>query len=202
MTSHGKTAKQNTTEAPRSSRGKQTPGPGNHGEPNACGTPVCPHTLRLCSGVTLNAPHRDRAPRWEDRLKRAVANRRIFPYLVVMTAGLAVLAGFVVTLIDRKDFPNLGVGIWWAIVTLGTVGYGDVVPHTAWGRVVGSVVIVFGVTFVSFLVAIVTSYFIAAEEEEKAEAERERRTKEVLEDREILNRIEQRLTAIEAKLGD
>jgi voltage-gated potassium channel len=165
-------------------------------------TPVCPHTLRLCSGVTLNAPHRDRAPRWEDGLKRAVANRRIFPYLVVMTAGLAVLAGFVVTLIDRKDFPNFGVGIWWAIVTLGTVGYGDVVPHTAWGRVVGSVVIVFGVTFVSFLVAIVTSYFIAAEEEEKAEAERERRTKEVLEDREILNRIEQRLTAIEAKLGD
>jgi hypothetical protein len=48
----------------------------------------------------------------------------------------------------------------------------------------------------------VTSYFISAEEEEKAEVEREQRTKEVLEDREILNRIEQRLTAIEAKLGD
>ena len=119
-----------------------------------------------------------------------------------MTASLAVLAGFVVTVIDRRDFPNLGIGIWWAIVTLGTVGYGDVVPHTGWGRVVGSVVIVFGVTFVSFLVAIVTSYFISAEEEEKAEAEREERTKEVLEDREILNRIERRLAAIEAKLGD
>ena len=63
-------------------------------------------------------------------------------------------------------------------------------------------VIVFGVTFVSFLVAIVTSYFISAEEEEKAEAEREERTKEVLEDREILDRIERRLAAIEAKLGD
>lgn len=152
--------------------------------------------------MSSDAPHRYRAPRWEDRLKRAVANRRIFPYLVLMTASLAVLAGFVVTLIDRKDFPNLGIGIWWAIVTLGTVGYGDVVPHTGWGRVVGSVVIVFGVTFVSFLVAIVTSYFISAEEEEKAEAEREERTKEVLEDREILNRIERRLAAIEAKLGD
>jgi voltage-gated potassium channel Kch len=119
-----------------------------------------------------------------------------------MTAGLGVLAGFVVTIIDRKDFPDLGTGVWWAIVTLGTVGYGDVVPHTGWGRVVGSIVIVVGVTFVSFLVAIVTSYFISAEEEEKAEAERVQRAMELVEGREILNRIEQRLIAIEARLGN
>ena len=62
-------------------------------------------------------------------------------------------------LIDRKDFPTFGIAVWWAIVTLGTVGYGDVVPHTAWGRVLGGVVIVCGVTFISFLVAIVTSLF-------------------------------------------
>src|SRR3954454_15667370 len=104
--------------------------------------------------------------RWRERTQKAVASRRVFPFLLVTTAGLGVLAGFVVTLVDRQDFPTFGIGVWWAIVTLGTVGYGDVVPHTAWGRVVGSVVIVIGVTFISVLVAIVTSYFVSAEEAE------------------------------------
>jgi voltage-gated potassium channel len=91
--------------------------------------------------------------------------------------------------------------VWWAIVTIATVGYGDVVPHTAWGRVVGSVVIVVGVTFVSFLIAIVTSYFVAADEEEKASAERRQRQQELTEARESLRRIEDRLASIEARLA-
>jgi voltage-gated potassium channel len=144
---------------------------------------------------------RPKTPRFEPAIRRAVANRRIFPYLVLTTAALAALAGFVVTVIDRKDFPDFGIGVWWAIVTIGTVGYGDVVPHTGWGRVVGSVVIVIGVTFVSFLIAIVTSYFIAAEEEEKARAERQLRDQELREARDSLRRIEDRLASIEARLG-
>ena len=150
--------------------------------------------------MVLPAEHRGvRPPRWEDRIQRAVANRRIFPWLVLMTAGLATLAGFLVTVIDRKDFPDFGTGVWWAVVTLGTVGYGDVVPHTGWGRVIGGVMIVVGVTFVSFLVAIVTSYFIAAEDEEKEAVAEARHANELAETREILTRIEQRLTAIEAR---
>src|SRR5436190_15207304 len=138
-----------------------------------------------------------RSLRWRDRTKRAAANRRIFPFLLLTTAGLGVLSGFVVTLVDHKDFPTFGIGIWWAIVTLGTVGYGDVVPHTAWGRVVGSVVIVIGVTFLSFLIATVTSYFVAAEE---AEAMGVHPAQALKETSEALRRIEQRLEAIEAKL--
>jgi voltage-gated potassium channel Kch len=135
-------------------------------------------------------------------MRRSVANRRIFPYLVITTACLGLGAGLVVRLIDHKDFPDYGTAVWWAIVTLGTVGYGDVVPHTGWGRVVGSAVIVIGVTFVSFLIAIVTSYFISAEEEEKAERERAQRNEELAEARETLRRIENRLASIEAKLGN
>src|SRR5206468_8435021 len=111
-------------------------------------------------------PRRRSFLRWRERTQKAVATRRVFPFLLLTTAGLGVLSGFVVTLVDKKDFPTFGIGVWWAIVTLGTVGYGDVVPHTAWGRVVGSVVIVIGVTFLSFLIATVTSYFVAAEEAE------------------------------------
>jgi len=139
--------------------------------------------------------------RWRERTQKAVASRRVFPFLLVTTAGLGVLSGFVVTLVDKKDFPTFGIGVWWAIVTLGTVGYGDVVPHTAWGRVVGSVVIVIGVTFLSFLIATVTSYFVAAEEAEAGLALKQP-AEALAEATEALRRIEQRLEAIEAKLPD
>jgi len=99
------------------------------------------------------------------RTQRAVVGRRVFPFLALTTLTVALLAGFIVTIIDKEDFPDYGTAVWWAIVTLGTVGYGDVVPHTGWGRVVGSAVIIVGVTFIAFLTAVVTSLFV--EEEQK-----------------------------------
>jgi voltage-gated potassium channel Kch len=109
--------------------------------------------------------------RLDARVRRVVATRRIFPVLVLITLSLALLAGFVATLVDKEDFPSLEIGVWWAIVTLATVGYGDVVPTTTWGRVVGSATIIVGVTFLSFLTAIVTSLFISTEQEQKAAEE-------------------------------
>src|SRR5947199_9430875 len=146
-------------------------------------------------------PRRRSFLRWRERTQKAVATRRVFPFLLATTAGLGVLSGFVVTLVDKKDFPTFGTGIWWAIVTLGTVGYVDVVPHTAWGRAVGIVVIVIGVTFLSFLIATVTSYFVAAEEAEAGLALKQP-AETLAEATEALHRIEQRLAAIEAKLQD
>ncbi len=64
-------------------------------------------------------------------------------------------------LVDRTNFPNYGIAVWWAIVTLATVGYGDVVPTTPLGRIVGSAVIILGVTFLAFLTATVTSLFVS-----------------------------------------
>src|SRR5256884_1338948 len=147
--------------------------------------------------MDVDRPRRLRGFSWHERTKRAVANRRIFPFLLLATTGLGVLSGFVVTVVDHKDFPTFGTGVWWAIVTLGTVGYGDVVPHTAWGRVVGSVVIIIGVTFLSFLIATVTSYFVAAEEAEAGLALKQP-AEALAEATEALHRIEQRLAAIQA----
>jgi voltage-gated potassium channel len=134
------------------------------------------------------------------RTQRAVASRRVFPYLAFVTLLLGLLSGFLVTLLDRKDFPNFGVGVWWAIVTLGTVGYGDIVPHTAWGRVVGSIVIVVGVTFIAFLTATVTSAFVSAEEQQAREHERRREEAVEEETRALLRQVKAQLDAIEAKL--
>jgi voltage-gated potassium channel len=134
------------------------------------------------------------------RTNRAVATERVFPYLALTTLVIGILAGFVVTLVDKRDFPTFGDGVWWAIVTLGTVGYGDIVPHTAWGRVVGSVVIVFGVTFIAFLTAIVTSAFVSAAEQKARAEEEEREEASEEETRRLLRALQAQLEAIEAKL--
>jgi voltage-gated potassium channel len=132
--------------------------------------------------------------------QRAVANRRVFPYLALVTVCLGLLGGFVVTLLDKKDFPTFGDGVWWAIVTLGTVGYGDIVPHTAWGRVIGGVMITFGVTFIAFLTATVTSEFISTQEQEARDSERRREEAAEEEMRELLRALKAQLDSIEAKL--
>jgi voltage-gated potassium channel len=149
--------------------------------------------------------------RMDARIRRMVATRRVFPLLLVITVALALVAGFVATLVDRQDFPTFGVGIWWAIVTLATVGYGDVVPTTASGKVVGSATIIVGVTFLAFLTATVTSLFVSTEQDEKAAEEANRRaageaeTRALIarsdaESRELFRRLDERLAAIDAKL--
>jgi voltage-gated potassium channel Kch len=141
-----------------------------------------------------------RGSRLDYRARQAIANRRVFPYLALMTVVLGVGIGLLVHIIDRKDFHSYEDGVWWAIVTLGTVGYGDIVPTSSWGRLLGSIVIVVGVTFLSFLTATVTSLFVSTAQEEK-EAVREARR---IADRDdviaALRTIDDRLASIEAKL--
>jgi voltage-gated potassium channel len=136
----------------------------------------------------------------QDRAAKAVASRRVFPYLAGATIALAIITGALVRIVDRKDFHSFGEGVWWAIVTLATVGYGDIVPTTPWGRVIGSIVIVFGVTFLAFLTATVTSLFVSAEQEEAAKRERQERAESEEEMRAVLRKLDERLAAIEAKL--
>ena len=138
--------------------------------------------------------------RLHTRIGRVVASRRIFPFLVLVTLSLAMVAGFVMTLVDREDFPSYGVGAWWAVVTIATVGYGDVVPTTPWGRVVGSATIILGVTFLSFLTATVTSLFVSAEQDRKAVEEAKLRAASEAETRALIMQLDQRLAELNAKL--
>ena len=96
----------------------------------------------------------------------------------------------------------MGDGLWWSIQTLSTVGYGDIVPTSAWGRLLGSVVIIGGVTFIAFLTASVTSMFIAAEQERRETAEQRQDSADDDAVRAALASIDERLAAIEARLAD
>lgn len=138
--------------------------------------------------------------RLRDRTARAIASRRVFPYLAGITFLLAMGVGVLVRVIAPNNFHSVGEGMWWAVVTLGTVGYGDVVPTTPWGRVVGAFTIIFGVTFLAFLTATVTSMFVSNEqsgERERLDALREESDDEI---RALLRRLDERLEAIEARL--
>ena len=140
--------------------------------------------------------------RLEQSIAKAVGRRRIFPYLAGVTLLLGLGSALLIKIADPTNFPSYGVAVWWAIVTLATVGYGDVVPTTPLGRVVGSAVIVLGVTFLAFLTATVTSFFVSAQQEEGQAKEREHRMQQEEKLAASLHRLEERLTSIESKLED
>ena len=62
-------------------------------------------------------------------------------------------------------------GIWWAWVTVSTVGYGDIVPQSDVGRVFGAILILVGICLVSLFTAAVSAFFISKEEEVLEEKE-------------------------------
>jgi voltage-gated potassium channel len=63
-------------------------------------------------------------------------------------------------------------GVSWVVATMTTVGYGDVVPHTTSGRLIGIAVMVVGIGFLSLLIGAVAQRFVETEiREEAAEAE-------------------------------
>jgi voltage-gated potassium channel len=136
------------------------------------------------------------ASRWIDR---AVTSNRILLYLAGATIVLSFAAGILVRWVDETDFPTVGIAIWWAVVTFTTVGYGDVVPTTTVGRVVGGLVMVFGITFISLITALITSALVAREQSRRAEAEEAEEAAHPP-THEVLARIERRLDAIERRL--
>src|SRR5262249_52167692 len=56
-------------------------------------------------------------------------------------------------------FGTIPEAMWWAIVTLGTIGYGDVVPVTTLGRIVAAITIFFGLIMVALPIGIVATAF-------------------------------------------
>jgi len=126
---------------------------------------------------------RQRTQQWLDRVQPAVqwtrelwtgsihGLRTEFGRIVLIMAVLMVVSANLIWLLERSDAPNaafssnylVGIGdaLWYVIVTMATVGYGDKTPITAGGRVVGSILILASVVLVSLFTATASSLLVA-----------------------------------------
>jgi voltage-gated potassium channel len=88
--------------------------------------------------------------------------RALFGCFIILMGATLIAASFM-HLIERNvqpaKFGTIPDAMWWAIVTLGTLGYGDVVPVTALGRVVAGLTIFFGLIMIALPVGIVATAF-------------------------------------------
>ena len=110
-----------------------------------------------------------RVDRWLDRgLSKATRPRQAAALIAVVTTVITVAAGLLMTVVDHQSFPSVGLGLWWAVQTVTTVGYGDYVPHNVVGRVVATLVMLGGIGFVTVITAAIPSGFVARAREERS----------------------------------
>jgi voltage-gated potassium channel len=88
--------------------------------------------------------------------------RTLIGCLVILTGAVLVFASLLYAIeheVQPDKFGTIPQAMWWAIVTLGTVGYGDVVPVTPLGKLVPVFTIVGGLTMIALPVAIISTAF-------------------------------------------
>jgi voltage-gated potassium channel len=106
-------------------------------------------------------------------LREPVSVRGAVGVIVTATAVVVVGGGVAMRLIDHDEYSSVWVGMWWALQTVTTVGYGDVTPEHVSGRIVGAFVMLYGIAFLTITIAAITSTFVARAESERDEAEAE-----------------------------
>ena len=91
--------------------------------------------------------------------------RRGLVYVLALFLLLIVMAGAIMSVVEPQTVKgNLWDGMWWAIVTATTVGYGDIAPTSAQGRLVAVALMLFGIGLTATLAASVAAYFVKADQ--------------------------------------
>ena len=85
---------------------------------------------------------------------------RAIGVIVVVSAAFTLLSAALMLIVDAKTYTNFGDACWWAIQTVSTVGYGDDVPQSDAGRVLATVVMLFGIALVPTITSIVVTVLI------------------------------------------
>ena len=112
------------------------------------------------------------------RLGRAFETGRILPFMFLTLMLVAFAFAAVMRIVDRTDFPTYGNALWWAVATITTVGYGDVVPKEPVGRVVAGVLMLLGFASLSLLTGIIASALVSRRRDDEVQ-QLERRVAEL-----------------------
>lgn len=123
-----------------------------------------------------------RVNRWSERLTlvRAIGS------IIALALILVLSAGALARLVEPDTFTSIGLAYWWAVTTVTTVGYGDVVPEDPAGRVVGVVLMLTGLSLIPTLTSVIVSTLVS----KRRQGDQDRLEQ-------MLTRIEQHLERIE-----
>jgi voltage-gated potassium channel len=124
-----------------------------------------------------------------------VLTRHKLHYTLLVATVVTVGGGLVVAELERGapegEIESAADGLWWAVTTVTTVGYGDAIPVTPAGRAFAVVLMLIGVGLFGLLAASLASFFIRQDETENGEGHPDHR--------EILERLERIERALEER---
>jgi voltage-gated potassium channel Kch len=132
---------------------------------------------------------RPRVAMWYERLNlfRAIAT------IVTVAVVLVLIAGALARIVEPEVFTSLGLAYWWAITTVTTVGYGDVVPEDTGGRIVGALLMLTGLSLIPTLTSVIVSTLIS----KRSQLQTAQLEHELVKSTAALQRIEERLARME-----
>ncbi len=106
------------------------------------------------------------------KLLRDMSREIWFEMMVIFILSIQciVIAGVLFYALENGDNPQAGNifdGIWWSVITVTTIGYGDIYPITFGGKILGMILAMVGIGLVALPTGILTSGFIRALRSEK-----------------------------------
>jgi voltage-gated potassium channel len=126
-------------------------------------------------------------------LRESLTARRAAGIIAAFTVLITVAGGILERVLDHQEYPTIGKGLWFALQTVTTVGYGDVTPHQSTGRFIAAVVMLAGIGFLAVITASVTASLV--------ESSRRRFVAQFdADEQRHLEEISERLARIEARL--
>jgi voltage-gated potassium channel len=111
-----------------------------------------------------------------------------------VTVLVTVAGGILERVLDHQEYPTIGKGLWFALQTVTTVGYGDVTPERSAGRFIAAVVMLTAIGFLAVITAAATAALVESGRRrvaDKSEVDMQQR----------LDEVNARLARIEAALG-
>jgi voltage-gated potassium channel len=126
-------------------------------------------------------------------LRESFTARRAAGIIAGFTVLITVAGGILERVVDHQEFHTIGKGLWFALQTVTTVGYGDVTPKQADGRFIGAVVMLTGIGFLAVVTASVTASLVESSRRRYA-------AQSDLDETQRLEDLSERLARIEAAL--
>jgi voltage-gated potassium channel len=123
-------------------------------------------------------------------VRQSLTARRAAGIIAAFTLLITAAGGILARTVDHQEFQTIGKGLWFALQTVTTVGYGDVTPSRTGGRLIGAVIMLTGIGFLAVITASVTASLIENSRKRFSESEEGDLARQLEEVSERLGRIE------------